>query len=465
MKQKLLAIFLVMVMLMVIGCQSTTTPEETTANTENPVETPQATAPTNPAETQEIVVWTVWTGAGGDCLQSIADKFNAAQSDYKVNMTFSGSYPETLAKYQATAAGNRPDAVMVSTEYVAFFADNPEYFTPVQKYVSEDSYDLSDIFPNLLNSYSDIDGNLLCVPLGNTVVGFFYNTKVLQDAGIDPLTELNSYDEIAEACDKLQANGVQYPFLIAPNSIYYTFPITAEGLDYVDNENGKADLCTRSLIAEEPLASITTKFFKFIQDRQIKGQLAPIDTTAADARQMFVDGKVAIYMSTISGLTGIGDLCNWQVEFGFHASPTVSKGAENKGQCTGGGALFLANNNNAVNERGAWEFMKFLMQPENTAAFAMATGYLPTTMSGYNTAEYQEFVNTKFPTAVYAMEAQQATSTDCYNALLPMFGDFHQIVIDYTNKVISDLSYTPEQATKDLAAAVDECIELYTMSK
>ena len=86
---------------------------------------------------QEVVFWNVLTGNGGELMQKWAEEFNASQSDYYINMTYSGSYEESLAKYQSTTKGNRPDVVMVSTEYVAFFADNPDYFVPVQKYIDE----------------------------------------------------------------------------------------------------------------------------------------------------------------------------------------------------------------------------------------------------------------------------------------------------------------------------------------
>lgn len=411
-----------------------------------------------------VELWNVWTGNAGDCLQQIADDFNVSQDQYEVTVTYSGTYEDTFAKYQAASAGNRPDMVMVSTEYVAFFVDNPEYFVPVSKYVQEDNYDTSDIMANLRASYSDTQGNLYCAPIGNTVVGFFYNTKVCEAAGIDP-SELNSYEEIAKACAALKANGVKNPIYIPPNSIYYTFPLSAEGVQYVDNNNGKDALCTRSLIGEEPLNGLTNNFFQFMQDRANNGELLNMDLAGTDVYQNFIDGNTAILFATCSGLNTIGNQANWELEFGFHPAVTLTEGAENHGQATGGGTIFLGNNNDPEAERASWEFMKYLMQPENTAAFAMATGYLPTTEDGFQTEEYQAFVEKYFPTAVDAYEAQKATEATCYNAYLPMFADFHQIVIDYMKKIVTDSSYTPEQATMDLAEEVDECIELYALSK
>lgn len=209
---------------------------------------------------------------------------------------------------------------------------------------------------------------------------------------------------------------------LSPNSIYYTFMVTAEGMQYVDNNNGKDGVPTTSLINEEPLASATTKFFTIIQDMQKKGQMASTSLDGATARQMFLDGEIAILSSTCSGLVAIGEMCNWEVEFGFHPAYTINAGAENYGQCVGGGQIYIGNNENPEKERGAWEFLKFLMNTENSVAFAMTTGYLPTTKSGFESDEYQAFVEEYFPTAIDSYEAQQNTADDCYNAFMEPAG-------------------------------------------
>lgn len=412
----------------------------------------------------EIVMWSNWTGTGGEVLQKIADDFNTRQDKYFLNLTFAGAYAEILAKYQATTPGNRPDLVCVSTEYVSFFADNENYHVNIQKYIDEDNYNIEDVLPHLRNSYSDADGNMMCAPLGNTVVGFFYNNDVLSQYGIDGAT-LNSYEEIAEACDILQAGGIETPFYIAPNSIYYTFPVTAQGYEYVDNNNGKDAVPTKSLINEGELAEVTQRFFGYITSMAQKGQLAPTTLTSADARQMFVNGEIAILSSTCSGLVSIGELCNWEVDFGFHPAVTVDAGVESLGECTGGGAVFMCQNNDENKERGAWEFLKVVMEPEYVVEFAMGTGYLPTTQSGYESDTYQAFVAEKFPTAVASYESQKNTGADVYNAFLPMFGDFHQIGIDMINSAIDDPTQDPADLTKQFAEKADECIELYTLSK
>ncbi|MBO4409632.1 MAG: extracellular solute-binding protein [Spirochaetales bacterium] len=414
---------------------------------------------------QNIVIWSSWTGKGGAALQEMVEQFNASQQNYVLELSYQGSYAEILAKYQAADASSRPDGIMVSTEYVSYFIDQgKDYYYPVQKFADEDKYDLTDLFDNLQVSYSK-DGQLLCVPTGNTVVGFFYNTAVLKAAGINPETDLNSMEELEQACYKLAANGVKYPFALVANSIYYTFFVTAQGLQYVDNNNGADAVPTRCLINEEPLRSETIKYFSIIKRLNEAGLIAPIDFSASDNRQSLVNGDIAMLCSTCSSANAIGTLSDWQVEIGFHPAITISAGTTNYGQCTGGGCMFIANNGSESKARGVWEFCKIMMSPENTAKFAINTGYLPTTKSGYNSPEYQEFVKTKFPTAINAKIAQENTADTCFNAWLPEFGDVHQIMIDNIKLCLNDPSYTAEQLTEKLAKEFDEAIRLYNLTR
>ncbi len=417
------------------------------------------------ADPLEIVYWSRATGDLGATLQRMIDEFNASQDQYFVNMTYTGGYADTLAKFQTTSYGNRPDLVDMAMEYVGFFVDNPDYYVPVQKYVEEDQYDASDIMPNLVSTLTNADGGLMAIPLGNSVVGFFYNTKLLEEAGIDPITDLDSLEEIAAAADKLQANGVKYPVYYDNDSISYTGVTTSQGLPIVDQNNGKDALCTRSVIDEEPTFSSTVKYFKLIADMAKKGQLAPLGQSGNDYRTMFINDELAIFHWTISCATDIGDMSNWEMEYGFHPSTTIDAGAVNHGQGSYGCSIFLGNNGTPEKERGAWELLKWLLKPENTVAFSLASGYLPTTASGYNSETFQTFVAEKFPSAKLSYEAQMNTEPGCAAASMPMFGDFEEVIVGMIEAVINDPDYDPEQAALDLAEQTNECIEMYNLSK
>ncbi len=193
--------------------------------------------------------------------------------------------------------------------------------------------------------------------------------------------------------------------------------------------------------------------------------MLPFGTTVADGRAAFVNGETALMCAFISGFGTVNNAVDGKFEFGFHVAPTITSGTKNVGQCTGGGALFMANKGKPDNERGAWEFMKFLMQDENAVGYSKASGYLTITETAFNHPEFQEHINTNFPTAKYAYEAQKATPESCFNAWLPMFTDFHALARDHYALAYDNDDISAEDVTLRFAEAFDESIRRWHLQQ
>lgn len=468
---KVLAVVFVLPLL-VAGCGKRETTAETSATTTKAATTKATTTTSTKAgegttvddTPVEIVVWTCNTGNTGEWLTEAAARFTASQNKYIIKQEYAGSYAESLAKLVATDVSSYPDIFHSDTEgaYTVYY--NDWMYTPIQKYIDEDNYDMSAIMANLRNTYT-MNGEWQCMPLGNTLAGFFYNAELLERAGIDPLTDLNSYQEIVEACRKLKAIGVEYPWYQHASSGFYSFAITAQGIQYVDNNNGKDGVPTRSLISEGECFEATRDFFQFIKDLKKEDLMLPFGTSVADGRAAFVNEECALMCAFISAFGTVNNAVGGKFEFGFHVAPTITAGKKNVGQCTGGGCLFLANKGEPEKERGAWEFMKFLMEDENVVGYAKVSGYLPITETGFNHPDFQEHVTKNFPTARYAYEAQKTTPESCYNAWLPMFTDFHALCRDYYALAYDDDSLSAEEVTRQFAEAVDEAIRRWHLQQ
>lgn len=466
--KKLLALILALLMLASLAACSKTDDgsagENTSTDTEN-TENTETTEPTETENTGSAVKISLWTCNSGDIdtwLHEAAERFNASQDQYVVEQSYAGSYSDLLAKLVA-APEEVPDIFHAETEGAYTYYSMPDMYVPLQKFVDEDGYDMSNIMGNLTATYT-MDGAWQSMPLGNTVGGFFYNAELLEQAGINPETDLGSYEAIMEASKKLKDIGVATPFYFADSSSFYTMPLTAEGIQYVDNNNGKDATPTKTLIGEDGAChDETVKLFQFLKDMKAQDLMVPYGTASADARDLFVNGECAIFSGFISAFKGVYDAVGGKFEIGFHSVPTISDSYENLGVCTGGGTLFIGNTDEA-HERGAWEFMKFLMTDENTTGYAMISGYLPITTTGVATAEYQDYLDNTFPTARAAIEAEENTPETCFNAWLPMFNDFHGICKQYMAKAYDEDGSSAEDLVAQFAAAADEAIELYNLS-
>ncbi|HRS08954.1 MAG TPA: extracellular solute-binding protein [Bacteroidia bacterium] len=463
---KLLALIMALVFLVGCGGSATTQSTSDATQTSGASSTEGTKTATETKSSKGRIIVTFWTANTGNLYEwkrQAADKFNQIQDKYFVDVSYQGSYNDILTKVRTSQKENLPDIVHTNGTGVASIAVTDK-FIPIQDFVDRDNFDMSDIMVNLKANYTR-NGRWICVPMGNTVVGFFYNEDMLKQVGIDPRNDLNSYEEILVAAEKLAKSGiVKYPFYYSRSSDFIVWSMVAEGLKYVDNNNGKDGVPTKCFFMEDPkVYDAVYTFFSFLKTMFMNGWAVPYDTNAASSRELFVNKEVAMILGYSSSTTTIGDMCDWSMNFGFHESPTIHKGVKSIGQAGGGGALFIANNGDEESANGAWEFIKFLLQPDQTAGFAMASGYLPTTQSGWDHTDYQKFVAEKFPTAVHLHEAQKNTSQECYAAQMPMFSQFDSEYNKITQRLCTEPDYTVEQAIKDLTDKTNEAIELYLL--
>ena len=417
-----------------------------------------------PAGPTELVLWSTRTGTDAEALQKYIDQFNASQDKWNLTMVYNGGYGDTQSKFMSTPAGERPDIVEFGAENACYFFDNPDQCVPVQKFIDEDKYDASNIMAHSRHALTDNNGTLYGVPLGASSVGFIYNGDLLAQHGVDP-NEINSLEELYEAAKKLKAAGVKYPVFLDNDTTSYTSMLAAQGIDLVDNNNGYGGDITKTMLDEEPLKSATIKFFDTYRKLIDEELCPPYGMSGSDLRQMVVNGELAMMSWTITSAVIVGDLCNWELDIGYHPSLTIDKGAEVVGQGAYGVVMVIGNNNDDNRARGAWEFMKVVMEDENVADFAFISSYMPTTESGYKSEKYQTWMNEKLPSYAATYEVMSNAQPGTGTPRMAMYGDMENIVVDLINKVIEDPTYTAEQATADMQKQVDESIKLYNMSK
>ncbi len=427
----------------------------------------QTEAEKEPEGTLHINVWTAQGGDGLVMLQDAAKAFSeASNGKYEVELINAGSYNEILLKILTATQNDMPDIFASSGNNVAAIlaTEDSKYqiFVPVQDFADADGYSMDNILGHLRTNYQK-DGKWQCIPLGNTSTGHFVNNDLLKQYGIDVKT-LNSYEEILEACDKIAAQGrKENIYWIRHDYVdYLTYGLTAQGINYFDMDNGREGVPTKSLFDDGgDCQRATTAYFRFVQEMAKRGYLYDYSAGASAAREAFGNGEMIFYDGYASGANSVIKLVDNKFEMVYRVSPTMEKGVESKGQAPGGGCLFLGNTGDKWREKGAWEFMKYLMEDEQVVNYAMTTGYIPTTKTGAASEKYQEHVRTKFPSAQDIIDAQNATPLGVAYARVPFCSDFEAEFLAIEAKVVSDFDYTPEQATADLAAATDEVIMLY----
>lgn len=459
MKKALALILALLMALSLVACGGGT---DTTNDTNDIPEKPEGPI--------TIKVSVAQKGDGFTVLTDAAAAFNASQSDYVVDLYYGGSYTEIMTIMQTSAEADRPDIFASSGNDTALYiAMADKMYIPVQDFINAEGYDDSNIVASLRANYQR-NGEWQCWPLGNTNVGQYYNADVLESLGID-VKSLTSYADIYAACEKISAAGYKnFYYLRALTHIdWLNYALTAQGVQYFDNNNGRDGVPTKCLYDEGECNAATLAFFQFLRNVVDKGDwildptIESTDAWVSFAGQdiLLMDGYVSGANSIVSLVSDSGKPFNWTYE----VSPVVEAGKPSKGQSPGGGALFIAKTGDYWKQQGAWEFMKFLMNDDVVCDYAMATGYIPITTTGAATAEYQDYITNKFPSAADVIAAQNATEEGVAYAPVPFADSVNTAYKDICQKILNDPSYTAEMAVTEMTEKTNEAVELYRLTE
>lgn len=118
---------------------------------------------------------------------------------------------------------------------------------------------------------------------------------------------------------------------------------------------------------------------------------------------------------SIGSSAGVGYNADTKSQFSYElgVAPIPYYAADKKYVIQQGTNIAMLNQNTDEQKLAAWLFVKFLMQPEQTAQFAMATGgYLPVRKSAYETTEYAEYLTNPTDDKVHYSKAANVALND-----------------------------------------------------
>ncbi|CBK75841.1 ABC-type sugar transport system, periplasmic component [Butyrivibrio fibrisolvens 16/4] len=199
------------------------------------------------ADGVQEITWMFW-----DDLDATQDLISLGYKETieRFNKDYEGKYHVTpittnLEEYYdklnaLVAAGETPDVFIVSpgpqlTDYVA-----PGIAAPLDDYLAQDGW--KDTFTSdAVFTQQTYDGKIYAIPLNTAAACCFYNTEMFEKAGAKVPT---NWDEMIDACDKLQAAGFT-PITISAGTAWCLSMVAgylceAEGVDLAKLADGSA---------------------------------------------------------------------------------------------------------------------------------------------------------------------------------------------------------------------------------
>jgi sn-glycerol 3-phosphate transport system substrate-binding protein len=349
-----------------------------------------AAAPALTAQAGRATVefWYGLTRPLADIIESIVAEFNGSQTQYRVNATFKGSYPETMvAAIAAFRAGNAPHIVQMFEVGTATMMAAKGAVKPVHELMKETQtpFDPSIYLPAIRGYYSTSDGRMISMPFNSSTPVMWYNKDAFRRAGLDPNNPPKTWAEVRAAAARIRQTNA------APCGISFAWPT------WTQTENFSA-------IHDVPLATRTNGFDGFDAELTINSPLHVrhlqmfMDMlregtfkyggrdSAGDA--LFPSGECAMLHAS-SGLRAriIRDArFDWGVTFlPYHDDV---KGAP-KNSIIGGASFWVMTSprRTADEYKAVAEFFKFISQPSIVARWHMETGFLPVTFTGWQQAQ------------------------------------------------------------------------------
>lgn len=403
----------------------------------------KAAAPSGPVT---IEFWYSVGGKSGEWIKATVEKYNASQSDVIVKATYQGDYYTNHQKLSTAIAANGAPAVsMIEVASIPFFADN-DALADIGELAKGDDAELKDFLPGLMKE-AVWKGKTIAVPFNRSTPVLYINKNALKDAGLDPNGPKN-WDELRDYAKKLtvvkDGKVERWGFLTPVDIWFYEAMVFQAGGSFFSKDGKQATF------NDEAGQKALQYWVDLIHKEKVMEMPQGEKYNAWDvSTKAFTGGTAAMIYSTTgrlaSHISGAGD----KFEVGTAFLPAGPKGF---GTPTGGANAVILSSVPKEQQQAGWKFLKYLTNPENSAAFAQATGYLP---ASNGAIKLMDDYFKKVPQAKTAVDQLQYAQPRPQH---PSYAEMQETVMKALQKAVLNEA-TTKQALDEAAALVTKSLK------
>ncbi|MED4015682.1 ABC transporter substrate-binding protein [Sutcliffiella cohnii] len=333
----------------------------------------------------EIEFWHAMSGGHEEALTKITNDFNESnEKNITVKLVNQGSYSDLSTKNMAAArANNLPVLTQAYEDWITEYIQNDLVadLTPLinDQEVGMSEAELNDIV-EVFREANVWDGKYYGLPFNKSTRIMFYNVDYLEEAGIEPPT---TWGELRDASEKLTFDneGRKVIGLGLENSVSLEFNqwVHQAGGVYFDEATGEFKM--NSSEGKEALQFVNN----MIQDG--------VARTAGEDGYMsgpFTRGDVALYIGSSAGIPYVAAPAE---ENGINWAATVLPSGKEAATPFAGTNVSIFASASDEEKKAAFEYMKFLINTENTTYWAMQSGYLPVRYSALESSEWKQYTD------------------------------------------------------------------------
>lgn len=313
---------------------------------------------TDKTDKTTVTYWRTLSGAAGDTQDQLVAKFNASQGDLIAKSEYQGAYSDLATKLiAATAAKSGPDVTQLGTFEIRQFARSGVLVDLTPYLNGENGIDRSD-WPESMAQAGEIDGGTYWLPFNVAVPTFYYNADAFAEAGITspPATWTEFFDAVRKLTKKDRSGLALWS---------NTWPL----FSMIWSEGG--ELTTRdyaNITLNDPMV---VKIFEELQTLVREGAVVVPDKASGGHRAAFVNGRAAMILDSQDAFSEV-----FTQSKGFRpAVANYPAGAKGKVYAPGGGGIAMLSITPAERRDAAWEFIRFMLAPEQISEYASQSGY------------------------------------------------------------------------------------------
>ena len=409
-----------------------------------------------PSGPVNITFWYSETASANDNLVKLVERFNASQNEVRVEPIFQGSSTElTLKLIASMPSGNVPAVAYISEVFAQAMIDSGE-FTPIQEYIDQEDYDLSDLAPASI-AYYTVDNTLYAMPCGLAVPLMYYNKIPFREVGVDPERPPKDLDEVRAASEKLlqrdsAGNVTRFGLALEIQPWFVRTMLAGAGELYVNNDNGRDGFATEAAFDNDA----GRKFFQWWHDMVQDGLALNIGLDPSGANGLLAVGasKAVMVFSSSAALRSIVDVLEKGVEgveLGVAPVPGIPGKVPEGSPGVLSRSLWIMSGRPQAERDAAWKFIKWFAEPEQQAEWFAGSGYLPVRNSAYGLPAAKDII-AKYPPFQIPADLFPKTATTAA-ALGPLVGPFQKVEDGIRTAIESMVSgnASPDEA---MAAAV-----------
>ncbi len=357
---------------------------------------------TTTEETVEITFWHAMNGPHQEAITKLTDEFNESQDQYQVNEENQGDYntlnqsiiaggaSQTLPTMSQLTPGDVPnlakDGLLLPLDAIL---EGEDGFTADQ---------LDSVYEGFLQS-SVYDNQMYAVPFSKSTRVMYYNQDLLDEYDVEvPET----WDEVIALGEQMVVADDEAVAMGLENSYEMEFETMAR-------QNG-SPFITEDLEVEIDSPE-SVEMLEFIMEMIDEGYAR---TAGEDGyfSGPFGRGESALYIGSSAGLPHIAPVAEENgVTWSTAEIPTIN---DEKLTMFAGNDLGIFASASEEEQQAAIAYMAFLLQPENTAQWAIESGYVPVTEAGVNTDEYQSYLEENPEAAAATLELEYGFSSPIF---------------------------------------------------